>query len=966
MASLDYRLLGSLEVLRDGEKLPLGGHKQRSVLALLLLEANRVVSPDTLIEALWPEQPPARPLTAVQVHVSQLRKVLEPDRLPDAPYTTLVTEPAGYSLALDPGTLDTERLTSLLDRAQTLLADAPERALRLMDEALELFRGPPLADFSYESWAQPRIASLEELRLAVVELRLEAGLALGRHAELVGELEALVAEHPLREGPRRQLMLALYRAGRQADALAAYQAARETLVEELGIDPGPELQRLYRAILNQDEALAPKLLPPSTDRPELPMPTTPLVGRSQEVADVCTLLERDDVRLVTLTGPGGIGKTRLALEVARSVASDGVPPARFVAFAPVRDPALVLPTVAQALGVEESSQLPLPDLIAERIGASPSTLVLDNFEQLVDAAPEIGDLIDRCPRLTLLVTSRERLRLSSEHEYPVLPLSESEAIELFATRAQMAAPAAGLGGDEVGAICRRLDCLPLAIELAAARARLIEPRAMLRRLNESLPLLTGGPRDVPERQRALRSTIDWSYELLPEHEAGVFRRLAVFAGGFTAEAAEAVGGADFEDVGQLVDKSLLRPVPGAEEPRFSMLQTVREYAFERLDQEGEADVLRERHAQWALELARLAAPHLRTREQVAWHDRLAADQDNLRAALEWSLASAPELAVALAAAVAPFYDSRASLVEGIGWLTRALETGAAIGTVDEAYALYWLTWLCDKRGDSTRREELNRRALATFSRVGDVRGTVVCLNQLARAALTRGGAEEAAKLCNEAATAARSSGDDAILADSLTVLADIAEHRGDTERALELELETLELRRQLGDRRGIGVSLNALGWALLLGRRYEEALGYVRESAVVAREIGDRPLEAYALGNLGLASLLAQDVTAAEASLREALALAHELGLWAVSEEALHGLAGVAASGGDFDRFMRLSAAAARMREGSSLEATPPELLIDEQWLPEAQAALGEAALQAAAVAGGSMTAEEAVAYAST
>ena len=547
--SVQFGLLGSLEARWKGEPLPLGGAKQRALLARLLVEARTIVSTDRLIDDLWGEQPPEQALHTVQVFVSRLRKALGPD--------VILTRAPGYLLEVPGDLIDAERFITLAVEAKRELgAGRPQEAAERFEQAFALWRGRPLADFAYQAWALEHAERLEEFRLSGLEQWTDARLALGRHSELVGELEQLVATHPVRERFRAQLMLALYRSGRQAEALDAYTRAREALVEQLGIDPSPQLQTLYRQLLNQDASLAAPAQGPSITVHNLPAPPNALIGRERELAELEDLLERPDVRLVTLTGAGGSGKTRVGLELARRLLSrfpDGV---FFVELAAITDPELFAMTLAQALGVREQPPQPIDETLARNLRERQVLLVLDNFEQLLSAAPQLATLLARCEYLCALVTSRAALHLAFEHEYPVQPLglpnmdqfpefeqlSQSEAVALFEARARAVKPDFAVtrqNGASIAEICVRLDGLPLALELAATRVRALTPEAILARLGERLRLLTGGPLDHPERQQTLRAAIAWSYELLLAPEQTQFARLAVFRGA-TLEAIEAI------------------------------------------------------------------------------------------------------------------------------------------------------------------------------------------------------------------------------------------------------------------------------------------------------------------------------------------------------------------------------------------------------------------------------------------
>jgi DNA-binding SARP family transcriptional activator len=430
-AELDFRVLGPLELRADGEPLPLGGAQPRAVLALLLVNANAPVSADRIVDALWGETPPRTARTALQTYIGRLRTLLEPDRRRRQAGELLVTRPPGYELRVPAGALDRDRFEALAAEGREALAGgrAAEAAARIRS-ALELWRGPALAEFADEPWARAEAERLEELRVACLEERIEADLRLGHDDDLVGELQALVAEHPSRERLRGQLMLALYRAGRQSEALEEYRRAREALVDELGLDPGPELRQLEAAILRQDEALA----APAAQAPtNLPAPPTPLVGRGRELADAERLLLEEGTRLLTLTGAGGSGKTRLALALAgRSLPrfADG---AFLCELAAVSEPDVVVGSVAQALGVETGS-VPALQRLQQVLHDRELLLVLDNLEQVLDVAPALAQLLASCPRLRIIATSRTPLHVRAEREYPVGPLAADEAAELFRQR----------------------------------------------------------------------------------------------------------------------------------------------------------------------------------------------------------------------------------------------------------------------------------------------------------------------------------------------------------------------------------------------------------------------------------------------------------------------------------------------------------------------------------------------------
>ena len=713
-----FGILGPLEVADEGGRgVVLGGRRQRSVLAILLLHANEVVARDRLMEELWSGQPPASAATSLHAHVSRLRRALGEDR-------RIVTAGGGYLIRVADGELDRDRFERLVqDGAGAISRGDWGLACGRLGEALSLWRGPPLSDFAYDSFAQAEIARLEELHVGAVERRIEAELALGRDATVVGDLERLVREHPYRERLRGQLMLALYRTGRQADALAAYQAARRTLVQELGIEPSAELRELEQRMLRHD----PSLSTPAAEAPppagHLPVPATPFLGRARELAETTTLLRGTGERLLTLTGAGGSGKTRLALRVAHARAGEYPDGAWFVGCADLTDPGLIAPAICQALGLAEQTDLTPPQRLEEYLRDRELLLVLDNLEQLTPGVGVLGELLAGCPGVRMLVTSREPLHLAGEQQYEVPVLDREDAIELFVARAGAVASNLVIERETAAAVCERLDRLPLAIELAAARTKALSPAEILDRLEHRLPALASGPRDAPRRQRTLQATIDWSYELLTSEEQQLLGRLSVFAGGCTLQAAEAVCDAELDTVEALVDRSLVRSGDG----RYWMLQTLREYALERLARSGEVDHVRRRHARWFVELLHAhgldTSAHLDTKKM---HVVLGAERENFRAALEWGeQAGEMETVARLAAALTWLWCEEGSLSEADRWLAVVRERSAKYPLELQARLLRAACELAWTRGAYEDAAEWGGQALAIYRELGDVEAIVV-------------------------------------------------------------------------------------------------------------------------------------------------------------------------------------------------------------------------------------------------
>jgi predicted ATPase/class 3 adenylate cyclase len=704
-----------------------------------------------------------------------------------------------------------------------------------------------------------------------------------------------------------------------------------------------EPERVYQ-LLHPD---LPDQFPPLKsleNRPNnLPLQPTPFLGREHEVQQIVDLLRRPEVRFLTLTGPGGTGKTRLALQAAAELLDDFPDGVFFVPLASLTDPALVLPTMAMTLGIREEGGQPLQERLQEYLAAKHLLLVLDNVEHLVAAAPHVGELLSTAPGLKVLTTSRLPLRLRAEREYAVPPLglprrkpppppeqlSQYEAVRLFIERAQAVradftidnatAPA-------VAEICWRLDGLPLAIELAAARIRMLPPQAMLARLEHRLPILTGGARDAPERQRTLRNTIAWSYDLLVPEDQVLFRRLAVFAGGATFEAADAVVNPDgsldvFGGLERLLEQSLLRQEVGPEgELRFSMLETIREYGLEQLEAAGESAEVRHRHAAFYLRLVERAEPELLGPGQPLWLDRLETEHDNLRAALSWTLDMDAETALRLAASLREFWFFRGHLSEGRAWLDRTLVTAGEPGPLHVG-ALHGAGMLAIHGGDYSQAAALEETCLALARKFQDRRGEALALLELGV----------------------------------------LASQEGDSTRAIRLTESSLAVWRELGEAWGTALALNNLGYAAYRQGDFERAAALLDEALVVARIAGERMLLGSTLDSLGAVAEAKGELTRAAALYRDVLALGQEIGNHVTMAMALRALASVAAKVHQSASAARLWGAALGLEEAIGAPLPPEEEERHEQMLITARTQLGEETFAATWLAGKTSPIEEAV-----
>jgi predicted ATPase/DNA-binding XRE family transcriptional regulator len=789
------------------------------------------------------------------------------------------------------------------------------------------------------------------------QYRVEAGLSQEALAERSGlsphGISAL--ERGLRQHPQRDTVRLL------AEALGLSGEAQATLAATVRRRRGP-----------RPDGFPPSDIVGSTS--SLPTALTPLIGREREEAAVTHLLRRADVRLVTLTGPGGIGKTRLATQVATGLAgafSDGL---AFVSLAALSDAALVSPAIAQALGIKEASKQSLSESLREFLRAKDMLLLLDNFEQVVVAAPSLAELLGACPRLTILVTSREALRVRGEQEFAVSPLDvprssdrtpdeleRCAAVTLFVQRAQTVQPNFVLDAEHapvIAEICRRLDGLPLAIELAAARIKLLSPSALLARLDRRLQVLTGGARDLPERLQTMRAAIAWSFDLLPAEEKALFRRLSVAVDGCTVEAATAIGdGGDLamdllDGLASLLDKSLLWQRPQADgTPRIGMLETIRAYGLEQLDASGEVSAVRRRHLDYYLALAEEAEPQLTGAHQTIWLARLESEHDNLRAALQWTRDSGDaEQGLRLAGALWRFWYTHGHLSEGRRWLEESLALAGSKGasTAVRAKALNGAGVLATIQGDHARAAALFEESLALRRELGDTWGVAASLTNLGNIAYYQGDHARAEALYDESLALRREMDDTWGTAASLNNLGNLARHRRDFEHATALFEESLALRRRLGDTTGIAASFTNLGNVARDQGNYERAGELHDRALVLYREVGDTRGMALSLSSMGEVAGAQGKVEQSAGLYTEGLTLFQATGDSDGVAKCLEGLAGIACAREQWQRAARWCGAAIALREAIGAPLPPADRAAFEQTVAASRAAMGDVAFAAA------------------
>ena len=931
MSGLKIFLLGPPHIEHDGETIRLKNRKATALLAYLVTTRGSH-SRDSLINLLWPDFDQSRGRTILRSTLYILTKTLKGSWL-DTDRETI-----GLNADADLW-VDVNEFHNLLKLCRThghpSLEACPD-CITPLSAAVELYRGDFLTGFSprdslnFDDWQISQTQSLHSDMAAALERLVELLGDRGELEKATTFTQRLLELDRTDEGTHRRLIELYARLDRRSAALEQYEECVKILKENLGVSPQESTVELYESIKeNRFHMVEPTSRKSSHSSPSnLPVPLTSFIGRADEAEELGALLG-DCTRLVTLTGPGGTGKTRLGLKVAGELIDhfdDGV---FFVSLAPISDPDLVPSAIAHTLGIQETPSQTIFESLKNHLQDKERLLILDNFEQVVSAAPTLSDLLMSCPRLKILATSREVLHLQGEHEFPVLPLalpdpkqlpevealSQYEAVELFIQRAVDLKPDFAITNENapaVAEICHCLDGLPLAIELAASRIKILTPEAILERLSSRMKLLIGGARDLPARQQAMRSTIAWSHDLLEENERVLFRRLSTFVGGFTLEEAEDIGNAEgdleldiLDGVTSLVVKSLLRqeevlPQGEAGEPRFKMLETIREYGFEQLRESEEEEVIRRRHANFFLALAEEGDTELRGKDQLTWLERLELEHDNLRAALEWSREeeSTGETGLRLVGALWWFWFLRGYLAEGYEWVEGFLSASDSVSATARAKALLAAGTLKLLQGNLENGKILVKEALASFRRIEVGWGIAYSLFSLG--ASERGQGDHGRAKLEEGLDLLHQIGDKWGIANSLTNLGVLAMLQGDLGRARILLDESLPLARETGERFVTSTCLLMLGRVTLYEGDYDRARSLLEEGLTLARELGAFHGILEALHALGRMALNMGKVEWARDLLEEGQALCRDIGFPPILPTRMLGR--VAQSEGDNDR----------------------------------------------------------------
>ena len=982
---LRIALAGRVALEADGRPVDAGrlGNIGRLALAYLVVERRRPVPRDELAEVLWGEDLPRSWETAVRVVVSKTRAVLADAGM--GPHT-LVGAAGCYQLHLpDDAVVDLELASRLVERAAATLASstaaasppstsspaagsAREDASRAAATAARRFlpgqSGP---------WIDRRQAELLDLRVRALELLSAAAAAEGDWPAAAAAAEEVIDAEPFRESAHLLLLAAHAGAGNRAEALRSFERARRLLADELGTGPSAPLQAAYVALLADElSAMAPPASAgagaggapaPGPDTgvapalPSLPSPLTSFVGRAGAIAEVTRLLST--TRLLSITGTGGMGKTRLALRIAAAEAAGGGRAAALVELGPLSDPGLVAHQVLAALGLGEQRGRSPVETVTDHLGARRVLLVLDNCEQVLEGAAAVaGALLGACPELRILATTREPLKVAGETVWRVPTLSvprqseaaglslaelgEYEAVRLFLDRARAVRPDLDVGDADVPALAslvRRLDGIPLALELAAGRVAMLSVAELAERLDDLFRLLAGGSRSAPERHQTLRAAIDWTYDALAPDEAAAFARLSVFASSFTLDAAEEVVAGDGVDradvlglVSSLVDKSMVVAEHGRDVTRYRLLETMRRYGLERLAEDPPAAAARhDAHQRWAAGLAGRAEQELRGPEQGRWLTIVEEALDDVRAALTWGAdrpgTETAAVALGVAASLERFWEVRGYLSEGRGWLEALLAAGTGAPPGVQAKALRSAAILAQRQGDYDRARALHTEGLRLAGEVGDDRARAAAVHGLGNLAALQGDFAAARPLYEQVLAIGRDLGDDNVVAAALTNLGTVAHNQADFEEARAAFEESLDVRRGMGDRHGIAMITGNLAYLAFQQGDHTSARALYGQSLDLQRELGDRPGIANSLGNLGYLALSEGDLAGASALLEESLALATELGDKYWTALSLLRLAKVARAEGDHERASTLDARALTLASGMGAKRALAEWL---------------------------------------
>ncbi|MBI3659491.1 tetratricopeptide repeat protein, partial [Candidatus Acetothermia bacterium] len=999
---LRVKLFGRFEVWRDEALVPAqawGRHKTLSLLKILLTDRGKIFIPDQLIEALFPDLEPAKAAKNLYGRIGELRYALEPnlDKSLDSHYIVSKRQ-GGYSFSKDSSCwLDTEEFQKKVETAYASeRAGRWPEALETYRQAIELYQGDFLAEDLYEEWTITPRRHWRELYLTALSQCAECHARMGEYSQALEQCQKALKTEPGRESVYRQKMLYHSIAGQHSEALKVYSECLKVLQAHLNVKPSPETCTLHEQILRGNLSSEGYPPPAGPARHNLPSSVTSFIGREREIVKVKWLL--NTTRLLTLTGAGGSGKTRLALQVSASMVKDYSDGVWWVELASISDPKLVPQAIASALGVRETQQCSLTDALSDYLKSKQMLLVLDNCEHLISACAHMTEtLLHTCPDLQVLATSREALGIAGETVWQVPPLvqldahdslplkilKQYEAISLFVERALSSQPEFGLtlqNAPAVMQICQKLDGLPLAIELAAARVKVLSVTEIAARLDDRFRLLTSGSRTALPRQQTLQAAMDWSYDLLSSAEQTLLRRLSIFAGGFTLEAVETICARDdlrkgdsrialteiLDLLTHLIDKSLVLVDQRDGETRYRLLETVRQFGREKLLDSKEESVLRERHLDWFLALAEKAESELQGPAQSSWLERLEQEQDNLRSALEYAKdRRKTEAGLRMVTALSAFWLVRGYLTEGRSQVASVLaQAGSLKRTITSAKALNAAGTLAEGQGDYLTARSYHEESLAIFRGLGGERDMAKTLQNLGSIAWKQGEYTRARSLSEEGLNLSRKLGDAAGIAILLNNLGLIARAQGEYTQAKAFYEESLEINTKLGNKQAISYLFNNLGSVAENQGDYQTARTLYEKSLALRRELGDKPGIANSLNNLGSVALKQSDYASAHALYEEGLLLQRELrDKWNIAF-LLEGTGVVSLAQGQLVRAAHLCGAVAALRGAMRASLPPTNRAAFDRTVATIREKLEEKVFAAAWTQGQSLTLEQAIEYA--
>lgn len=989
--TLALALLGPMHVTLDGQSVTgFKYDKVRALLAYLAVEADRPHERQALLGMLWPDLPEDAARNNLRQTLLTLREAIG-DRAAQPPFLLTSRATIQFNRASDHW-LDVSAFTALLaacERHAHANAASCKACAQRLQQTVDLYRGPFLAEFflpdseAFEEWAVLKREGLHRLLLTALERLVAYHERRGQYERALGCAQRLLALDPWREEIHRDAIRLHLLNGERSAALEQFAQCRRVLADELGLEPEPETQALYEHIRDGHAHRAGALSLPSARRHTLPSQPTPFVGREAELAEIGRMLDSGECRLLTLIGPGGIGKTRLALQAATERVDTFVDGVFFVPLAGLPTADMLGGTLATALELESGAAADLRAQLLHYLRDKELLLVLDNFEHLLDGTELLTDILHHAPEVTLLVTSRARLNLRAEwlFDVPGLPLpyvpsrdepvheatATNDAVQLFVQSARRVCTGFTLtihNQASVVQICRLVAGMPLAIELAAALVRALSCMEIAQELERGSAFLTTTARDTPARHRSLRAVFEHSWQLLPGEEQRTLRRLAVFRGGFRREAAEELGGATLTELTSLIDTSLIRYNRVG---RYDLHELVRQYAEAKLVSADEDQPIRRRYADYYLKLAETAETHFFDAEQQTWLTRLEEEHDNLRTVLQWALgAGALETALRLAGALTRFWAIRGHLGEGRNWLEQALKQPGRddISTHVRLKALNGAGTLARLQGDLVGASQWLNACLALSRIANETRWSAIALNALGLVARFQGDLTRATALYEESLALSRAVGDQRSIVNALANLASVVNIQGNHERAAMLYEESLAFSRAAGDKLGIAADLNNLGNAVFELGEYDRAWALYEESRALYAASGDQYGVSLALCNLGDLAHHRGHTEHAQAYLAESLALAHTLSNNLGCIEALEKLAWLAVTWGVPERAAQLWGAAEQQRATLGAARSPQEAAEHATRMQSARALLDEAAFAAAWAKGQSMSLEAAVAFA--